>query len=401
MNCSREIISGVYWIGASDRRIELFENIFPVPEGMAYNAYLIEDEKTAIIDTVDSSVTRLYLENIKGIIGETAPDYLVVNHMEPDHCAGIEDLCQLYPQMKIVGNAKTFQYMSQFYSRNLSERFYEVKDGDTLNLGTHTLKFIFAPMVHWPEVMVTYVEDLHLLFSADAFGSFGALSGNLFADEMDINDFFWAEARRYYANIVGKYGVQVQSVLKKVLEVSVEMICPLHGPIWRRDFDTFINKYNLWSQYLPEKKGVLIAYGSIYGNTQAAAHILANQLAEKGIRDIRMLDASKTHMSYLISDIFKYSHLVLASPTYNSGIFPPMLNLIHDMAALGIRNRKVVLISNGTWAPTAHTAMQKMLAEMKEMEVITDPLLLKSAIKPEQMADVQRIAEKICDSLNR
>ncbi len=399
MYITREIAPQIYWVGGNDRRLALFENMFPLPNGVAYNSYLILDEKVALIDTVDSSITRQFFENIEHVLGGRAIDFLVVNHMEPDHCANIEELCRRYPDMKIVGNQKTFQMIRQFYEFSFDDRTHEVRETDVLDLGSHRLRFFFTPMVHWPEVMFTYEEQEKILFTADAFGAFGALPGNLFSDEVDFEDLFLGEARRYYANIVGKYGPQVQAALKKMSGVEIRMLCPLHGPVWRKNLDYFLSKYDLWSRYAPEKNGVMLAYASMYGNTENAVGVIANRLAQRGVRDMRVYDVSKTHASTIIADAFLYSHLVLASPTYNMGLYFGMEALIRDMAALNLQNRKVALVGNGSWAPTAHTVMSKMLAEMKNMELLAPPFTIRSSVKPVQTEDLLELADTVADSV--
>ncbi len=399
MHISQHIKDGIHWVGASDRRLALFENMFPLPDGVAYNSYLIMDEKTVLIDSVDISIMQVFFENIEHVLDGRPLDYLVINHMEPDHCASIDDLTRRYPNMKIVGNNKTFQMIRQFYDFDIELRTHEVKDGDTLCLGAHTLRFCFTPMVHWPEVMMTYDETTKALFSADAFGTFGALSGNLFNDEMDFDGHFMDEARRYYTNIVGRYGMQVQQALKKVSNIDISMILPLHGPIWRSDIGRFIEKYDLWSRYEPEKKGVVIAYASMYGNTENAASVIAGRLSEQGVQDMRMYDVSKTHPSYIIADAFKYSHMVLASPTYNNGLYFGMETLLREMAVLNLRGRKVALVGNGTWAPVAHREMQKLLGEMRDMEILTEPLVIKSSLKAAQMDELLALADAVANSV--
>ena len=401
MHSTRQIAPHIFWVGANDRRLALFENMFPLPNGVAYHSYLIMDEKAALIDTVDSSITERFLENIEHVLSGRAIDYLVVNHMEPDHCANIAELVRRFPQMKIVGNAKTFQMIRQFYDFDIENSILEVREGDTLCLGAHTLRFLFAPMVHWPEVMFTYEQSEKILFTADAFGSFGALPGNLFADELDFENVFLDESRRYYANIVGKYGAQVQAALKKASGHEISMICPLHGPIWRKDLGYILEKYDRWSKYEPEKKGVVIAYASMYGNTENAAQIVANRLADLGVQDLRVYDISKTHASYIIADAFKYSHMVLASPTYNAGLYFGMESLMKDMTVLNVQRRKVAIIGNGSWAPAAHTVMQKLLQEMKGMELVVPPFVLKSSVKSQQMGELIALADAVGESVLR
>lgn len=397
----RNITDKIFWVGASDRRLHLFENMFPVPDGVAYNSYVILDEKTAIMDTADSSVTRQYLENLTAALGSRQPDYLVVNHMEPDHCADIAELARLYPSMQIVGNQKTFGLMNQFYNMDLEGRTVVVKEGDVLDLGEHKLTFVMAPMVHWPEAMMTYESTHKILFSADAFGSFGALDGAVFNDENLDPHGLHSELRRYYSNIVGKYGMQVQAVLKKAAGLEISMICPLHGPIWREDLGWLLDKYQKWSSYTPEENTVAIFYGSMYGNTAEAADLLAGKLAAAGVKGVTVRDVSKTDVSYLISDVFRASHLVLAAPTYNNGLYPKMANFIEDMKALNVQNRTVSIIENGSWAPQSGKIMRAMLGEMKDMTVLEKSLTVRSALKEDQLAVLDEMTAEILASLNK
>ena len=399
MQIAQHIKDQTYWVGGSDRRLALFENMFPLPNGVAYNSYLIMDEKTALVDSVDSAIMQQFFENIVHVLGGRAIDYLIVNHMEPDHCASIDELCRRYPDMKIVGNTKTFQMLRQFYDFDIELRTLEVKEGDSLSLGAHTLRFYCMPMVHWPEVMMTYEETGKVLFSADAFGSFGALSGNLYSDELDFEGLFLDDARRYYTNIVGRYGAQVQLALKKASCLDIGMICPLHGPIWRKNIAYLIEKYDRWSRYVPEKDGVVLIYASMYGNTESAAGVIANRLAERGVHDMRTYDVSKTHPSYIIADAFKYSHLIFASPTYNNGLYFGMETLLREMAVLNLRERKVALVGNGSWAPVSQTVMTKMIGEMKDMELRAEPLVLRSSLKACQMDGIMTLADAVADSV--
>ncbi len=395
----QEISPHVFWVGGSDRRLAQFENMFPLPQGVAYNSYLILDDKTALLDTVDASISALYLENITHVLDGRPLDYLVINHMEPDHCACLEEIIRRYPDVTVVGNTKTFQLFSQFYSTDTSHHQKIVAEGDELCLGSHTLRFYFAAMVHWPEVMVTYEISQKILFSADAFGSFGALSGNLFADQLDFDTLFLEEARRYYTNIVGKYGMQVQGLLKKLQGVEIKMICALHGPIWRKNLGYILEKYHLWSSYQPEKQGVLLFYASMYGNTENAINAFANLLAQKGVEDMRMYDVSKTHPSYIISDAFKYSHMVAAAPTYNFNLYFPMSTLLHEMAALNLQNRKVALLGNHSWASAALKHMQTQFASMKQMEIIGTPMDIRSTLKPERLPELEALADCLVATL--
>ena len=358
MHCFRKVTNDLYWVGGSDRRLELFENLFPIPRGVSYNSYLLLDEKTVLFDTVDNSIGRQFLDNITALLNGRTLDYLVVNHMEPDHCSMIADLMLRYPDMQIIGNAKTFPMIRQFYALDPEGKTIAVKEGDTFSSGTHTFRFLMAPMVHSPEVMLTYDETDKVLFSADAFGTFGALNGAIFNDEMDFDRDWLDDARRYYTNIVGKYGMQVQNVLKKASALDIRIICPLHGPIWRNNLAYLLEKYDIWSSYRPEVKGVMIAYASMYGNTENLANVLACKLADAGITNLTIHDVSRSDVSELIADSFKYSHIVLASPTYNGGVYPAMSNLLEDMNALGIKNRTVAVLGNGTWAPTSAKLME-------------------------------------------
>lgn len=399
MHCTRTLTDSIQYVGSSDRRLALFENLFPIPRGVAYNSYLITDEKTALIDTVDSSVTRQFLENVTAALGGRKLDYLVVNHMEPDHCANIEELSLRFPALKIVGNAKTFRFIRQFYDMDLEGRTIAVGEGDTLPLGQHCLQFYLMPMVHWPEVMVTYEQSEKILFSADAFGSFGALGGNLFADEVNFERDWLADARRYYSNIVGKYGPQVQAALQKLSGLDIQMICPLHGPVWRRGIGSLLDKYVHWSGYVPEEDAAALFYGSMYGDTENAVNILAAELAEVGVKNIAVYDVSSVHVSTLIAEVFRCSHLVLASPTYNSGIYPAMLNFLHDMKALNLQNRTVGLIENGSWAPSSAAQMRALLEEMKDMRVLEPIVTIKSALKEDSLESLMGLKDSILASL--
>ena len=375
MYCTRNVSDSVVWVGASDRRLALFENLFPIPRGVSYNSYLILDEKTALLDTTDASVTRQYLENVSHSLNGKPLDYLIINHMEPDHCANIAELLLRYPHLTLVGNAKTFAFVSQFYDLDLTGRTLTVKEGDTLCLGSHTLHFFLAPMVHWPEVMVTYEETEQILFSADAFGSFGALNGHLFADEVNFDRDWLDDARRYYCNIVGKYGIQVQAALKKLSALSIRTICPLHGPVWRENLEYLLSKYDLWSRYVPEDNAVAIFYASMYGDTENAANILAAGLAEGGI--------------------------VFAAPTYNNGVYPAMYNFLHDMGALSLQNRTIGLIENGTWGPVSAKQMQQLFSEMKQMNVLEPVVTVKSSVKEDSLAALCALKDRILASCTR
>ena len=399
MHCVQNVTENIYWIGGNDRRLERFENMFPIPKGVSYNSHLILDEKTMVMDTVDQAIRMQYLENIKYLLNGRDLDYLVVNHMEPDHCGNIEDLLKIYPNMKIVGNSKTFKFFEQFYNVSPSENYYEVKEGDVIDLGKHKIQFFNMPMVHWPEVMVAYEQTEKILFSADAFGTFGALNGNIFNDQIDFEGYYLSEARRYYTNIVGKYGAQVQMALKKLSGLDIKIIAPLHGPIWRDNLEYLLDKYNKWSSYTPEKQGVVIVYGSMYGNTENAANCIANKLAQQGVTDIKVYDVSKTHPSYIIADAWKYSNLVIASPTYNGGLYLVMDALLHEMASLNFQNRKVSILGNYTWATGALASIKERLSKMKDIEIIGNPLDINSSVKDNQEAALDEMVQEIVKSL--
>lgn len=397
MNCIREINEGVYWVGGNDRRLSLFENIFPIPRGISYNAYVVLDEKTVLLDTVDWSIGSLFLDNLEAVLQGRKLDYIIVNHMEPDHCACLKEVIARYPDVIIVGNTKTFTMIDQFFKIEINKLI--VKENDELNTGKHTFTFMMAPLVHWPEVMVTYDHYDKTLYSADAFGTFGALDGSLFNDEVEFDREWLDDARRYYANIVGKYGPQVQSLLKKASNLEIKMICPLHGPVWRSNLDYIISKYDCWSKYEPEQQGVVLIYGSIYGNTENVIEIIASKLKQAGINQVKMYDVSKTHVSNLISEVFHYSHLVLAAPTYNSGIFPPMENLLSDMVALSVKKRTVALLENGTWGALCAKQMRARLETMKDIEIIGEPITIKSSLRDDQLVDLDCLVSSLIESL--
>lgn len=399
MQCFRKVTEDLYWVGGNNRQIELFENIFPLAKGVSYNSYLLLDEQTVLFDTADYAIGKQFIENVMSVLNGRNLDYIVVNHMEPDHCSLIGELLLHYPDVKIIGNAKTFPMIEQFFSFDLTGKTLTVKEGDTFCSGKHTFRFIMSPMVHWPEAMMTYDEKDKVLFSADAFGTFNALNGNLFNDELDFNREWLDEARRYYTNIVGKYGPQVQNVLKKASSLDIQMICPLHGPVWRSNLNFIIEKYNLWSRYEPEEKGVMIAYASMYGNTENMAEILAVMLAEAGVKNIHMHNISKTHVSELISDSFKYSHIVLASPTYNNGIYPLMDNYLEDMKALSLQNRTIAVLGNGSWAPQATKLISAKIKEMKNMRLLEASVTIKSSLKEAQLEELNSLSRQIAEEV--
>ena len=398
MHSIQPINNDLIYVGVSDRRTALFENIYPIPRGVSYNSYLLLDEKTVLLDAADAAVGEQFFENVAAALNGRQLDYLVVNHMEPDHGALIAPLLLRYPQATVVTTAKAAQMMEQFFGGK-PENLQVVKEGDTLVTGRHTLCFTMAPMVHWPEVMMTYDTTDKVLFSADAFGTFGALSGNLYADEMNFEKEWLADARRYFVNIVGKYGIQVQNVHKKAATLDIKMICPLHGPVWRENLEYFINKHDLWSRYEPEEKGVVLIYGSIYGHTEAAAMRMATLLAQRGVKNIHVYDASRTHVSELVAECWRVSHIVLAASTYNNGLFTPIEELLLDLKAHGFQRRIWALIENGSWAPQSGKLMRAALEEMKEMTIVGDTLSLKSAMQPSQEEQLIALADALVATL--
>lgn len=400
MHSTRKVTDDLIYVGGSDRRLSRFENLFPIPKGVSYNSYVLLDEKTVLFDTADESISRQYIENVVHALNGRPLDYMVVQHMEPDHCAMIDDMLRRYPEAKMVCSAKAVGMFAQFYGTDVAARALVVKEGDKLSTGEHTLHFVMAPMVHWPEVMVTYDEKDKILFSADAFGTFGALAGNIFDDEITFDATWMNDARRYYTNIVGKYGVQVQTLLKKAASLDIEMICPLHGPIWHKDLGLLLEKYQKWSTYEPEDKTVMIAYATMYGNTENAANVLAGMLADKGVKNIAMYDVSETDVSELVAESFRCSHLVLAAPTYNSGIQPKMEAYLSDIKALNLQNRTVAVIDNGTWAATAGKQMIGTLEGMKNMTILENTISIKSALAENQLGALEALADELAKQVN-
>jgi len=398
MYCTRKVTDDLIWVGADDRRLPFFEGVYGVPDGVSYNSYLLLDEKTVLFDTVDKAVYGVFLENLAHELGGRPLDYLVIHHMEPDHAATLELVLQRYPETTVICNAKIKTMLAQFFPMDLSSRIQLVKEGDNFSSGRHSFSFVMAPMVHWPEVMMTYDATAKMLFTADAFGTFGALNGRLFADEVDFFSECIDEARRYYTNIVGKYGPQVQAVLKKAAKLDIDYVCPLHGFVWRSHFGDYLEKYMLWSSYVPEEKSVMIAYASVYGHTENAANILAARLCEKGVK-VRMYDTSVTPASYIVSDAFRCSHLVFAATTYNAGVFVTMENLLHDIAAHNLQNRKVALIENGSWAATSGKVMSEILSGLKGIAFYDQKVSLKSALNEGQMSEIDALAQAIADEL--
>ena len=387
MHCFRKVTEDLYWVGASDRRLELFENIFPLSDGVSYNSYLLMDEKTVLFDSADYAVGRQFIENIQAVLNGRPLDYLVVNHMEPDHCAMIEELVLRYPQMQLIGNAKTFPMIDQFFNFDLDGKKIIVKEGDTFSSGKHTLHFVMAPMVHWPEVMVTYDSKDKVLFSADAFGKFGAL---------DVDEDWACEARRYYFGIVGKYGVQAQALLKKAAGLDIQTICALHGPILKENLGYYLDLYNTWSSYGVESEGVVIAYTSVYGNTKKAVELLADKLTVLGCPKVTVTDLARDDMAEAVEDAFRYGKLVLATTTYNGDIFPFMKTFIEHLTERGYKNRTIGLIENGSWAPTAAKTMLKMFEGSKNLTFTDTTVTIKSAVNAENEAQIAALAEELC-----
>ncbi len=400
MYCTRKVTDDIMWVGGDDRRLMLFEGVYSIPDGVSYNSYLIMDEKTVLFDTVDKAIGKVFFENVAHVLDGRKLDYVVVQHMEPDHSATLMDLLCHYPEVKVVCNAKTKAMIEQFFDEDIGERAILVKESETLSTGRHEFMFVMAPMVHWPEVMFTFDKTDKILFSADAFGTFGALNGALFADELDFyGGAFMEEARRYYANIIGKYGPQVQSALKKVGALDAQMICPLHGPVHRKDFGAYIEKYRRWSSYEPEESGVMIAYASIYGNTANAAQILACRLRDAGVK-VALFDVSVDPTSKMVSSAFRYSHLVFAASTYNAGIFITMEELIRDLVLHNIQNRTVAFIENGSWAPQSGKLMKEMLSGQKNMKFLDSMVTVRSAIKNSQSGEIDALVGAIAATID-
>ncbi len=380
------ITDSILYVGVDDKTIDLFESQYEVPNGISYNSYVILDEKVALMDTVDSRATEEWLDNLDKALDGRSIDYLVVSHMEPDHAGNIKNLIDRYPEMQIVGNAKTFAMIPQFFDVDITDRTVSVKEGDILSLGKHTLQFFMAPMVHWPEVMVAYEQTEKILFSADGFGKFGAL---------DTDEAWTCEARRYYFNIVGKYGAQVQALLKKAATLDIQMICPLHGPILKEDLGYYIGKYDIWSKYEPEDEGVFIAYASIHGNTAKAAKKLAEMLEEKGAKRVAIADLARDDMAEAVEDAFRHDKLVVACATYDGGLFPCMEDFLAHLKAKNFQKRTVALMENGTWAPMAAKKMREYLEGMKEITICEPVVTIKSAMKEDTLKVMEELAEKL------
>ena len=387
MYCVRKVTDDLFWVGGNDRRLSVFEGVYDVPHGVSYNSYLLLDEKTVLFDTVDHSVDQIFFENIEHVLAGRRLDYLVVQHMEPDHAATIQEVVRRYPEVRILCNQKTANMMAQFFTFNVPATVQIVKEGDVITTGKHSYTFVMAPMVHWPEVMVTYDLNEKILFSADAFGTFGAINGALFADEVDFFRDYLDEARRYYCNIVGKYGTQVTALLTKASGLEIRMVCPLHGFVWRKDIGKIIEKYLAWATYTPEETGVVIAYASVYGNTANAAEILSCRLRERGIKTV-MFDVSMTPSSYIIAAAFRYSHLVFAATTYNAGIFIKMEDLLHDLVAHNLQGRTIALMENGSWAPTSGKLMRELLSGLKNTTILDQGVTIRSSLKETEQLEI-------------
>ena len=399
MYCTKKLTDDLVWVGGNDRRLAMFEGVYSVPTGVSYNSYLLTDDSTVLFDTVDKAVGKVFFENLAHALGGRKLDYVIIQHMEPDHSATLSELVLRYPEVTVVCNEKTRAMMEQFFSLDRSVKLHLVQECDTLSTGRHTLQFLMAPMVHWPEVMVTYDLTDHILFSADAFGTFGALNGAIFADEVDFMRDYLDEARRYYCNIVGKYGTQVQALLQKVSALEIEMICPLHGFVWRSNIGDYIEKYQRWSTYQPEDTGVMIAYASVYGNTENTAEIIASRLRDQGIRTV-MFDVSVTPASEIVAAAFRWSHLLFASTTYNAGVFVSMDELLRDLAAHNIQNRTVAFVENGSWAVKSGDLMQKFVTEeLKNMTVLNERLSLASSLGEDKAVELETLADAILESM--
>lgn len=398
MKNTKLVAKDTVWIGGSDRRLALFENLFPLPNGVSYNSYVVLDEKITLFDTADVSVADQYLENLHSVLGEKKPDYLVVLHMEPDHCSLLQTVLNQYPETTVVSSMQTFKFISQFFPELKIENQQIVKEGDTLCTGAHTFHFVAAPMVHWPEVLLAYDDADKALFSADAFGTFGALEGGIFADQYDFEAHYLDDARRYYANIVGKYGAQVQAVLKKAAGLEIEEILPLHGPVWRENLGWFLEKYQIWSSYAPETDDILVVYGSLYGHTASAAESFASVLEEKSGKHVVVYDASKTDVSYLIAEVWRCSKVVLFCPTYNGGMYPSISRFIEDMKALAVQNRTFALAENGTWAPVTAKLMRKELETLKNCSILDTTLTIRSALSAADEAALDDFAAAVANA---
>ena len=399
MYCTKKLTDDLTWVGVNDRHLSLFENVYPIEKGVSYNSYVLLDEKTVLFDTVDKCSSMQFFENVRHVLGDRKLDYIIVNHMEPDHAATLQETVEKYPEAKVVCNKKALEMIKQFFDFDIDSKVTVIAEGDTLNTGKHNLTFVMAPMVHWPEAMVTYDTVDKILFSADAFGTFGAMSGNIFADEVNFETEWLDEARRYYTNIVGKYGMQVQALLKKASALEIKMICSLHGPVWRKNIEWFIDKYQKWSSYTPEENSVLILVGSIYGHTENAAEVLATKLSDLGIKDLKFIDVSRVHPSYVVAEAFKYSHIVIAAASYNTGIFTPMETVLLDLKAHNLQNRTFSIMYNGSWAPVKETAFTDILCAMKNSTILNNVIKITSSFKSSREAELDAMAQEIKESI--
>lgn len=399
MYCTKKLTDDLTWVGVNDRHLSLFENVYPIEKGVSYNSYVLLDEKTVLFDTVDKCSSMQFFENVSHVLGDRKLDYIIVNHMEPDHAATLQETVEKYPEAKVVCNKKALEMIKQFFDFDIDSKVTVIAEGDTLNTGKHNLTFVMAPMVHWPEAMVTYDTVDKILFSADAFGTFGAMSGNIFADEVNFETEWLDEARRYYTNIVGKYGMQVQALLKKASALEIKMICSLHGPVWRKNIEWFIDKYQKWSSYTPEENSVLILVGSIYGHTENAAEVLATKLSDLGIKDLKFMDVSRVHPSYVVAEAFKYSHIVIAAASYNTGIFTPMETVLLDLKAHNLQSRTFSIMYNGSWAPVKETAFTDILCAMKNSTILNNVIKITSSFKSSREAELDAMAQEIKESI--
>lgn len=399
MYCTKKLTDDLTWVGVNDRHLSLFENVYPIEKGVSYNSYVLLDEKTVLFDTVDKCSSMQFFENVSHVLGDRKLDYIIVNHMEPDHAATLQETVEKYPDAKVVCNKKALEMIKQFFDFDIDSKVTVIAEGDTLNTGKHNLTFVMTPMVHWPEAMVTYDTFDKILFSADAFGTFGAMSGNIFADEVNFETEWLDEARRYYTNIVGKYGMQVQAFLKKASALEIKMICSLHGPVWRKNIEWFIDKYQKWSSYTPEENSVLILVGSIYGHTENAAEVLATKLSDLGIKDLKFMDVSRVHPSYVVAEAFKYSHIVIAAASYNAGIFTPMETVLLDLKAHNLQNRTFSIMYNGSWAPVKETAFTDILCAMKNSTILSNVIKITSSFKSSREAELDAMAQEIKESI--
>ena len=398
MRCVRKVTGDLYWVGANDRHTPLFENIHPIPRGVSYNSYLLLDEKTVLFDCVDWSAAPQLVENVESLLQGRDLDYIVLHHLEPDHGAGLWAVAQRWPEAKIVAGLAALRFMDQFGFAPIPGERITAKEGDRLSFGKHAVTFYAAPMVHWPDVMVSFEETEGILFSADAFGTFGALNGALFNDEVDFEGVWLDDARRYYTNIVGKYGPQVQAVLTKAAGLDIRMLCPLHGPVWRSDIGWFVGKYDKWSRYEPEDREVLLVYGSMYGGTEQAAEVLCAALTQRGVANT-LYDVSTTHVSQLIAESFRFSHIVIASVTYNMDFFPPIRDLLEDMKALNLQKRTVAIMGSGSWAPRSGALMKEEIESLKNMTVLDEEMTVTSSLKADNESEIDALADAIAASI--